>query len=406
MGSVRDPSLVSHTSQLGALSLFKKASAIRSCSFVRGVNETVVAAGEFTTYLVGAGLVALDPLQRESYSLMLAEELSREHLFTAAIPFSPSAPFKVVVPTVAVVFSEEGPVNITCPDGCESEASALLLEILQADAAVFPDEPFSLQVGETESPLEFQARVANAIETIASSDLNKVVLSKTMRLKGSKPPNSAMIFDKLVHDRPYTYLFNMNNYIGASPELVVSRDSSVITSYPLAGTANSENEAHLLLSEKDNQEHSIVVRQITTRLTELGITTAQLPRPTITSYGEIVHLGSRISGTEDRTKPFTSIEVAAHLSPTAAISGEPYDSALKYIASFEPSDRGFYGGLVGYQKCGGDGTWVLNIRSIELVDDGLALRAGVGIVDRSDPVQEDLEATSKINAIASSLLEC
>ncbi len=406
MGSIRDASLNSQASQLGALSFFKKASAIRRCSFIRGTRETVVTAGEHKMYLVGAGLAALDPLQQESYSPTLTNELSREHLFTAIIPFSPSAQFTVVVPTVAVLFADDGSVDITCPDDCESEASALLLEILKADSAVCPDEPLSLEVGGTESPPEFQSRVASAIEKIASSDLKKVVLSKAMRLKSPKSPNSARIFDRLVHDRPYTYLFSMNNYIGASPELVVSRDSSVITSYPLAGTASSGDEARLLLSEKDDREHSIVVKQIMARLTELGIATDLPPKPTITSYGEIVHLGSRISGKVDRAKPFASIEVAAHISPTAAINGEPYDSALKYIASFEPSDRGFYGGLVGYQKCGGDGAWVLNIRSIELVDDGLLLRAGVGIVDKSDPVQEDLEATSKINAIASSLLEC
>ncbi|MDA8080576.1 MAG: chorismate-binding protein [Actinomycetota bacterium] len=405
MGSISDTSLNGRVSQLGALSFFKKASGKRKCSFIRGLKETVVTAGEYKTYLVSPGLAALDPLQRESYSPTLTNELSREHLFTAIIPFSPSAAFTVVVPTVAVLFADDKSVNITCPDDCESEAAALILEILEADSAICQNEPLSLRVDRTESAAEFRSRVAGAIEKIASSNLKKVVLSKAMRLTGPKSLNSAMIFDRLAHDRPYTYLFSMNNYIGASPELVISRDSSVITSYPLAGTAASGDEARLLLSEKDDREHSIVVSQIITRLTELGIPTDLPPKPTITSYGEIVHLGSRISGRNNGAKPFSSIEVAAHLSPTAAINGEPYDSALKYITSFEPSDRGFYGGLVGYQKYRGDGTWILNIRSIELIDDGLMLRAGVGIVERSDPIQEDLEATSKINAIASSLLE-
>ncbi len=404
MASIKSSSLSCKLSQLGALGFFNKAAAMRRCSFIRGMKETVVAVGENKTYLIDAGLAVFDPLQGESYNPTLTNELAREHLLTAIIPFSPSAPFVIVVPAFAVLFSEDESVDITCPEGCESQASTLVLEILQADTDEGSDEPLSLELGETESPLEFQARVASAIETIASGDLTKVVLSKTRRLKGSIPPNSAKIFDRLVHDRPYAHLFSMNNYVGASPELVVSRDSSVITSYPLAGTAKSEDEAHLLLSEKDNQEHSIVVRQIMTRLNELGITTGPPPKPTITGYGEIIHLGSAITGKDDHTRPFASIEVAAHLSPTAAINGEPYDSALKYIASFEPSDRGFYGGLVGYQKCGGDGAWILNIRSIELADDGLTLRAGVGIVDRSDPVEENLEATSKINAIASSLL--
>ncbi len=405
MSSIADSALNDQLTRLGAFDFFRKASAVRNCSFVTGSQERVVTIGEDKTYLINKGLVALDPLQKENYNPILARELSQEHFLTAAIPFSPTAPFKIVVPKLALVFSQYGPVEITYPESARADAYLLLREILTTDTTTFPHKSLSLEVIEDESPIDFQIRVAKAIETIATSDLDKVVISKTVHLKGERPENSTMIFDKLVYDRPYTHLFSMTDYLGASPELVVARKGPKVTSYPLAGTANSEDEALLLLSEKDNQEHQIVVQQIITRLNELGIAADPQSKPAITRYGEMVHLGSKISGSEDPARPFTSIELAAHLSPTAAINGEPYDSAMKYIASHEPSDRGLYGGLIGYQKNGGDGSWILNIRSIQLFDDGLTLRAGVGIVDKSDPVQEDLEATSKINAIASCLLE-
>ncbi len=405
MNLILDAHLVEEISQLGPLSLFKRASKFSRSAYVTGAQERVVAVGKNSSFRVEKGLLSFDPHQKEHYDPSLTERLSHEHFLTAAIPFNPSIAFEVVIPIAAVVFPAEGPIQISCPQGRERVASALLHEILQGRLVEPQLSSWTLDAEETESSLEFRSRVVDAVEAIKTSSLKKVVLSKAAFLSGPHLPRADQLLEQLAHDRPDTYLFSTDNYVGASPELVVNRQNTTIASYPLAGTARAQDEALLLLSDKDNEEHQIVVKQIMNRLEELGINARSQAHPALVRYKELVHLSSWISGTQSSPQPFTSIEVAAHLAPTAAINGEPFDDAIKYILCSEPLDRGLYGGLVGYQKENGDGSWILNIRSVQITSGNLVLRAGAGVVEKSDPIKEDMEASAKMSSVASSLTE-
>jgi isochorismate synthase len=363
----------------------------------------VVAVGENSSIRIEKGLFSLDPHQEQHYNLSLVERLSHEHFLTAAIPFNPSIAFDVVIPLAAVVFPAEGPIHISFPQGKERAASTLLHEIIRGRLVEPQLSSGTLDVKETESSIEFRSRVVDAIEAIKTSSLEKVVLSKTACLSGADLPGADQILEQLARDRPDTYLFSTEKYVGASPELVVSRQNAMIASHPLAGTAHAQDQALLLNSVKDKEEHQIVVKQIINRLEELGIDASYQAQPTLVRYNELVHLSSWISGAQGSPQPFTSIEVAAHLAPTAAINGEPFDDAINYILCSEPLDRGLYGGLVGFQKQNGDGSWILNIRSVQIASGNLVLRAGAGVVEKSDPIKEDMEASAKISSVAYSI---
>ena len=407
MHSATLTSLEADLSEIGALAFFKHASSKHMCSYITGFGETVVSIGRYKQYLVGNGLVTLDPLQADRYDPTLVKDLSGEHLLIAAIPFDPQVAFQVTVPEVTVVFAQKGGVSISMPQDDHTQALDILQKLVHGTARNTISNAPQLRgvVIYAETKVEFENRVNHAIQAIKNTSLSKVVLSQSALISYSERPNPQFLFDKLVEDRPATYLFSLGNYLGASPELVVNLKGSSLISHPLAGTAQSATMDSLLLSDKDNREHNIVVRQINARLLELGISSQHQSKPTIASYGEIVHLGSRISGQLSLKSPLTSIEIAAHLAPTAAVNGEPYGDAMSYILSNEAPSRGLYGGLVGYQKMGGDGSWILNIRSIELEDYRAILRAGVGIVDGSNPSTEYFEATSKIDVVASSILD-
>ena len=407
MHSATLASLEADLSEIGALAFFKYASSKHRCSYITGFGETVVSLGQHKQYLIGNGLVTLDPLQENHYDPTLVKDLSGEHLLTAPIPFDPQVAFQVAVPEVAVVFAQKGGVSISMPQDDHTQALDILRKLVhgasRGSISNAPQRRGVVTYAETKA--EFENRVNHALEAIKNTGLSKVVLSQSALISYPERPNPQFLFDKLVADRPSTYLFSLGNYLGASPELVVNLKGSSLVSHPLAGTAQSTPMDSLLLSDKDNREHNIVVKQIIERLVELTISARHQSKPTIASYGEIVHLGSRISGQLPLTSSLTSIEIAAHLAPTAAVNGEPYHDAMNYILSNEAPSRGLYGGLVGYQKMGGDGSWILNIRSIELEDCRAILRAGVGIVDGSNPSTEYFEATSKIDVVTSSILE-
>ncbi|TAN24908.1 MAG: hypothetical protein EPN30_05940 [Actinomycetota bacterium] len=399
-------SLRNELSEIGAQDLFRCTFSKYQCSYITGLNETIVSIGQRKRYLLGNGLVMLDPHQPDQYDRSLVNDLSAEHLVTAAIPFDPKMGFEIIVPEVAVIFEGRGRVTISSPHDGQDRALEILYKATHGVTRNYrtkAQQPRGVII-EIETAEEFENRVSAAINAIKNTSLNKVVLSKASVITFTENAEAQLLFDDLSVDRPDTYLFSIGNYIGASPELVVNLKGNSVISHPLAGTANSACSDRLLRSDKDKHEHGIVVGQIVSRLLDLGISAQPQSKPTIANYGEIVHLGSRISGWLSPNSTATSIEIAAHLAPTAAVNGEPYDEAMQYILSNEAPRRGLYGGLVGYQKMGGDGTWILNIRSIELDNRKAILRAGVGIVDGSDPAKENLEATSKIDTIASSML--
>lgn len=388
----------------GPSTLLRLAERSHKSAYIAGPHETVVTIGVAKRIQLNNGLSALDPMD-DLYTPSISAEISSEHLSIAAIPFDTRDPFEITIPELALIFSTQGLIEMSCPDHHEKASLDLLSDLVHREVEQPEYSKMQYELLEVESAQTFIERVRTATQDIHSSDLNKVVLSKSLKVKTQGMLDRASVFQKLEHDRPSAYLFSIENFIGASPELVLELKDQNLRSFPLAGTAPASNTSELLLSEKDNEEHRIVVAQIVHRLEQLDIDTKWQEHPTITSYGEIVHLGSEIRGRLSRKRRLSSIEIVAHIAPTAAINGDPSDQAKKYIANSEPLKRGLYGGLVGYQKYGGDGCWILNIRSIEVGSNGLSLRAGVGVVSQSNPETENEEAESKINSILSSLLD-
>lgn len=390
--------------QLGPQELFLRASINHSCAYLTGRSETVIAIDQSHKRRVANGLESLDKLVQSSFDKNLARQIASEHLVIAAIPFDPQLAFEITIPRLGVIFHRDGSVEITHATRSTSESLRILVEILDADPTrvteAFDD---NFEVIESESTSSFTSRIEKAINEIIDNQYQKVVLSKDLIIKTPRGADAQTIFQRIAGARPVTYLFSIENFIGASPELVLDRRGDSIVSHPLAGTAPADNVEELLHSAKDNLEHQIVVSQIQKRLSELNIKAEKQFEPTITEYGEIVHLGTEITGYLSDPYAPSSLEIIAHITPTAAINGEPFQSALGYIRDNEYRPRGFYGGVIGYQKAGGDGCWVLNIRSIELNDDEMILRAGVGIVGQSDPLKEDQEAVAKLQAVLTSL---
>ena len=87
--------------------------------------------------------------------------------------------------------------------------------------------------------------------------------------------------------------------------------------------------------------------------------------------------------------------------PSPAVGGTPRDEALARIAASEAGDRGFWAGPVGWVGAGGDGEWMIGLRSAQLDAAGqrLSLRAGAGIVAGSDPVAEAAETNVKLKTV-------
>jgi isochorismate synthase len=197
------------------------------------------------------------------------------------------------------------------------------------------------------------------------------------------------------------------SFFGASPELLVARHGTRVSSHPLAGTVprgdtartDADAQRDLAGSAKNRAEHRYVVDAIATALAPFCEELSVPAEPSVVAFRSVAHLGTRIEGRLGRSVGV--LELLQQLHPTPAVGGTPRAEALAFIGDHEAGERGHWAGPVGWVGAGGDGEWMIGIRSAELDANGttLMLRAGGGVVAGSDPGAEAAEANVKLATV-------
>jgi isochorismate synthase len=260
--------------------------------------------------------------------------------------------------------------------------------------------------------------VARAVATMRApgAELGKVVLSRSVTAELSGPLPLSVVLRRLRAHEPHCTVFSFpvpdGTFFGASPELLIARRGERISCHPLAGTiargdtarADADAQGHLAASGKDRAEHRYVVDDLTAALRPLCDTLTVPDGPSLVAFRAVAHLGTRIEG--HLLGPTPVLELVHRVHPTAAVGGSPRDVALATIAAGEPDARGYWAGPVGWTDAGGDGEWMLGIRSALLHPDGrrVTLRAGSGVVADSDPKAEAAETNIKLATVLESLV--
>lgn len=277
-------------------------------------------------------------------------------------------------------------------------------------------------VGLDPSLEEHRLRVASAISTIKETMLKKIVLARAVDVAFEEPVDPRLLAARLI-DLSYArdgFIadltpagedFHGAMLVGSSPEVLIKKQGSTVTAFPLAGSAPRKKDKaadeyqrrHLAESAKDHAEHAYVVDHLR-RLLQPLCSNVDIPAtPILMHTNEMWHLATPISSTlKDPT--LTALELATIVHPTPAICGTPTDAAEELI-SFAESDRRFYAGAVGWCDNSGDGEYMVAIRCAEVSGDGLRARAwaGGGIVAESDADEEVTETTAKLRTIARAL---
>jgi isochorismate synthase len=161
--------------------------------------------------------------------------------------------------------------------------------------------------------------------------------------------------------------------------------------------------AELAASEKDREEHRIVVEMLRAALAPVAERLEIAPEPSVVRLRHIQHLSTIVDGRVP--EPGALLELVERLHPTPAVGGAPRDLALELIEEQEGLDRGWYAGPVGWIDRRGDGEFVVAIRSGVVEGRSASLFAGCGIVADSDPGREWEESSIKLRALASALGE-
>jgi isochorismate synthase len=243
--------------------------------------------------------------------------------------------------------------------------------------------------------------------------IDKVVLARRVGLRSPVELDVPNALRRLAASAPestiYAFRRGGRTFLGATPERLVSTEGRTFRTVAVAGTIRrgadaAEDEAlgrALLASEKDREEHAIVVEAIRDLLTPVTDTLEVAPRPGVMTLRFVQHLVTEISGTVPDAHGLLALGERLH--PTPAVGGEPRDVALAMIDEHEGFDRGWYASPIGWLGADGDGELCVALRCGIVDRTRATLFAGCGIVADSDPDLEWEESRIKLRAVISAL---
>ncbi|MAQ13580.1 MAG: anthranilate synthase component I [Sandaracinus sp.] len=255
----------------------------------------------------------------------------------------------------------------------------------------------------------FEAAVERCKEHIRAGDIFQVVLSQRFELDATGlDPFALYRAMRVVNPSPYMFFVELPGVTvsGASPETLVRVEDGVATVRPIAGTrrrgaTDAEDEARaadLLADPKERAEHVMLVdlgRNDLGRISKPG-TVRITDRMIVERFSHVIHLTSNVIGEIGDGRH--ALDVLRATFPAGTLSGAPKVRAMQIIDELEPVRRGLYGGAVGYVGFDGNADLAIAIRTATLADGKLALQAGAGIVEASDPAKEFEETVNKARA--------
>jgi anthranilate synthase component 1 len=255
--------------------------------------------------------------------------------------------------------------------------------------------------------------VRRAKEYIAAGDAYQIVLSR--RLDCPLPADPFTIYRALRTINPSPYLFYLRlgdtTIVGSSPEVLVRLEGDRVEVRPIAGTSpRGGTEAQdraiqeaLLADPKERAEHVMLVdlgRNDVGRVSELG-SVKVTEFMAIERYSHVMHLVSHVVGRLHAGAD--ALDVLQACFPAGTLTGAPKIRAMEIIDALEPTQRGPYGGAVGYISYSGNLDSCITIRTIVCHGDRASIQVGAGIVADSDPKTEWLETCSKARGLVLAL---
>ncbi len=255
----------------------------------------------------------------------------------------------------------------------------------------------------------YRSLVKKVKEYIYAGDVIQTVISQPFVCSPAPDLWTLYRAQRYINPSPYLFFLKLNgtSLIGSSPETMVRLENGIATLRPIAGTrprgkTEQEDRAladELLKDEKERAEHLMLVdlgRNDLGRVAETG--TVQVTDLMIVErYSHVMHLVSNI--TCDMKPNLDAWDLFRATFPAGTLTGAPKVRAMEIISELEKEPRGPYGGAVGYVSFHGNMDLAITIRTAQIQDNTMTVRAGAGIVADSDPERERIESVNKAMAI-------
>jgi len=262
------------------------------------------------------------------------------------------------------------------------------------------------------SDTEFTDLVDRAKKHVVAGDVFQVVISQRFDTSVSATPLDVYRMLRAINPSPYMYLLNFVDddgefaVVGSSPEALVRVTDGKAVLHPIAGsrprgaTVEADNAlaAELLGDAKEKSEHLMLVDLARNDLLKVceASSVSVTEFMTVERYSHIMHLVSTVEG--QISEDVSSVGVVRATFPAGTLSGAPKPRALEIIEQLEPTNRGLFGGVVGYFDFAGNADLAIAIRTAVIRDGVGQVQAGAGIVLDSIPTLENEETLHKASA--------
>ncbi|MDQ7862308.1 chorismate-binding protein [Peribacillus frigoritolerans] len=84
-------------------------------------------------------------------------------------------------------------------------------------------------------PEEWKRTVAEAVQEIKTTDLDKIVLARELRLGFERSIDSGKVLEQLIAEQPLSYIFSLEAggdcFVGATPERLIKKQGNEVFFY-------------------------------------------------------------------------------------------------------------------------------------------------------------------------------
>ncbi len=281
--------------------------------------------------LVGWGTALLVPAREAAAALAAipcddaVDTLGSGPVALGALPFSDAFEGHLVVPRFTMGTSRDadgvtrrwatavGPADVALPDTGELFDAVIWQYGTTPTPTPAEAAPATVGVAGLTTAMDsagYAAMVADAVRALAEpgATLRKVVVSRPVEVHLSGELSLSAALRRLRAGEPNCTIFSMpvpaGSFFGASPELLVARHGSKVSSHPLAGTvprgdtarADADAQRDLAGSTKNRAEHRYVVDAIAAALAPFCEELTVPTEPSVVAFRSVAHLGTRLEG--------------------------------------------------------------------------------------------------------------
>ncbi len=243
---------------------------------------------------------------------------------------------------------------------------------------------------------EYQKEASLFLQEMINRGIKKAVFSRTKTVEYHTSPEELFEILEKTYPKAFVYLISgksFGTWIGATPEILIESEKSMVKTIALAGTKRTQNNEEW--GQKELEEQEYVTRFIKDKLENKGVEKLKISKREELVAGPVKHLVNYFSFyyPEDKIE-----ELAKTIHPTPAVSGVEQDKAIDLISEMEKYDRGFYTGIIGVMESNRSNLYV-NLRCAQLSDKKLHLYLGGGFTSASNIEKEWQETERKAETL-------